>query len=157
MQQGLDPLDLKILARYQQNTRAAAEAIGKEVGLSAAAVQRRLKRMRGDGVIVGEVALVAPEHVGKPTTCVVGVRVEREGRAENARFKKAMLARPEVQQCYAVTGDIDYILVVLTRDMREFDAFTDEALYGDGNVRGFTTFVALDRVKTGVSVPIDLG
>jgi Lrp/AsnC family transcriptional regulator, leucine-responsive regulatory protein len=150
----LDDLDRKILARYQHDTRTPAQEIGSAIGLSAAAVQRRLKRMREEGVIVGDVAQLAPEHVGFPTTCIVGVRLERERFAENARFKAKMAAHPQVQQCYSVTGDVDFMLVVLVRDMADFEAFAGDTLYSDANVKSFTTFVVLDRVKVGVATPI---
>ncbi|HEV7555988.1 MAG TPA: Lrp/AsnC family transcriptional regulator [Kofleriaceae bacterium] len=149
----LDTLDYKILARYQRDTRTPAQAIGRAVGLSAAAVQRRLKRMRETGTIV-DVAHIAPERVGFPTTCIVGVRLDREGRLENARFKQAMARQPRVQQCYSVTGDVDFMLVVLVRNMRDFEAFAEQALHGEPNVRSFTTFVCLDRVKVGMTVPL---
>ena len=150
----LDPLDLRILERYQADTRAPAQSIGKAVGLSAAAVQRRLKRMREVGVIVAEVAQLAPDAVGYPTTCIVGVRLERESRAETARFKQTMVRHRQVQQCYSVTGDVDFMLVVLARDMQDFDAFAQQALYSDANVKSFTTFVCLERVKVSAAVPI---
>jgi DNA-binding Lrp family transcriptional regulator len=151
----LDALDLKILARYQHDTRTPAQAIGLAVGLSAAAVQRRLKQMRDTGVIA-EVAQITPARVGYPTTCVVGVTLEREGRAENARFKKAMVQHRLVQQCYSVTGEFDFMLVVLARDMQDFEAFADTTLYADANVKSFTTFVCLERVKVGASAPLDV-
>jgi DNA-binding Lrp family transcriptional regulator len=152
----LDALDRKILARYQHDTRTPAQAIGAAVGLSAAAVQRRLKHMRATGVIVAEVAQIAPERVGYRTTCIVGVKLEREGRAENARFKKAMVQHRQVQQCYSVTGQVDFMLVVLARDVQGFEAFAQSALYSDPNVKSFTTFVCLDRIKAGALIPIDL-
>lgn len=151
----LDELDRKILARYQRDTRTPAQEIGDAVGLSAAAVQRRLKRMREAGAIAAEVAVLAPEHLGYPTTCIVGVRLERENRAEHERFKRRIVDSPQVQQCYSVTGEHDFILVVLARDMRDFEQFAQRDLYADPNIRSFTTYVALDRVKTGASVPID--
>lgn len=150
----LDPLDLRILERYQADVRVPAQTIGAAVGLSTAAVQRRLKRMREVGAIVAEVAQLAPDAVGYPMTCIVGVRLERESRAETSRFKRAMTSHRQVQQCYSVTGDVDFMLVVLARDMQDFDAFTQQELYSDANVKSFTTFVCLDRVKTGVSVPV---
>jgi DNA-binding Lrp family transcriptional regulator len=150
----LDPLDLKILVRYQRDTRVPARSIGKAIGLSAAAVQRRLKRMRDAGVIVAEVAQLAPECVGYPTTCIVGVRLDRDTRAENTRFKLAMSRHPQVQQCYSVTGEVDFMLVVLARDIRDFEAFANDTLYSDSNVKSFTTFVCLDRAKVGVSTPM---
>jgi len=151
----LDPLDLEILAAYQTDPRIPAQKIGKRVGLSAAAVQRRLKRMRDEGVIVAEVAHITPEHVGYPTTCLVGVKLDREGRLENAKFAQAMRHHAQVQQCYAVTGNVDFMLVVLARDMRDFEAFGQSALYSNPNVKSFTTFVCLDRIKVGLTTPID--
>lgn len=152
----LDAFDLRILARYQHDTRLTAEAIGAEVGLSAAAVQRRLKRLRECGVIEAEMARVSPRAVGLPLTCIVTVDIDRESAADLARFKARMLACPQVQQCWYVTGQADFVLVVLVPDMEAYEAFTREHLLDDANVRSFTTHVAMDRVKSGVSVPLDL-
>jgi DNA-binding Lrp family transcriptional regulator len=151
----LDDLDRKILDRYQHDTRAPAQAIGQAIGLSAAAVQRRIKRMRDDGVILAEVATVAPERVGYGLTCVVGVRLKHEGSAESRGFKAKMLRHRRVQQCYSVTGEVDYMLVVLSRDIRDFETFAQATLYSDDNVRTFTTFVVLDRVKFTTATPIE--
>ena len=153
----LDSFDLQILARYQHDTRTTAEAIGAEVGLSAAAVQRRLKRLRETGVIQAETASVSPHAVGFPITCLVSVDIEREGAAELARFKARMLAIAEVQQCYYVTGATDFILVVLAEDMARYEAFTREHLLSDPNVRSFTTHVVMEPVKTRGGVPIGAG
>ena len=150
----LDDLDRKILDRYQHDTRIPAERIGKAVGLSAAAVQRRIKRMRGDGVIAAEVAMVEPERVGYGLTCLVGVRLIHESTAESRSFKVRMLRHRRVQQCYSVTGDVDFMLVVLSRDVRDYEAFAQATLNGDDNVRSFTTFVVLDRVKVTSATPL---
>lgn len=150
-----DAFDLRILALYQHDVRLAAERIGERVGLSAAAVQRRLKRLRERGVIEAEVARIAPRAVGLPITCIVSVDLERETAADLDRFKARMLACAEVQQCYYVTGEADFVLVVLAADMELFEAFTRHHLLADANVRSFTTHVALERVKCGMSVPLD--
>ena len=150
----LDDFDIQILSRYQHDTRQTAESIGAEVGLSAAAVQRRLKRMREVGVIQAENARIDPAAVGFPLTCIVSVDIEREGAADLTRFKKKMLSCPGVQQCYYVTGDMDFIVIVLVRDMSDYESFTREYLLSDPNVRRFTTHVVMEQVKTGVSVPL---
>jgi DNA-binding Lrp family transcriptional regulator len=150
----LDDLDRKILARYQGDARLSAESIGAEVGLSTAAVHRRLKRLRDGGVIEAEVAVVSPEAVGLPVTCVVTIDVDREGLAELERFSARMRACPEVQQCYYVTGQADFVAIVVAADMAAYEAFTREQLLADPNVRSFTTHVVLQRVKTGLAVPI---
>lgn len=152
----LDELDQRILARYQHDTQIAAHVIGRAVGLSAAAVQRRLKRLRRIGAIRREVAELSPDAVGLPITCVVGVDLDRESAREMSRFKQRMRERPEVQQCYEVTGQTDFILVALVPSMAAYEAFTRDALLADDNVKSFTTMVVLDRVKTGVAMAVQV-
>ena len=150
----IDRFDLAILERYQRDTQLPARTIGDAVGLSAAAVQRRLKRLREAGVIERECAVVEPTALGIGVTCIVGVDLDREGSADLARFRRDMARRKEVQQCYYVTGQADFVLVVLARDMAAYDAFTREALMSDANVRSFTTQVVLERVKVGLDIPL---
>lgn len=144
----LDALDRKILDRYRRDTRRTAESIGKEVGLSTAAVHRRLKRMRTGGVIEAEVARVSPMALGLPLACIVAVDIDREGRADIERFAARMQRCASVQQCSYVTGEAaDFILVVAVADMAAYEAFTREHLLSDPNVRSFTTHVVMKRVK----------
>ena len=150
----LDKLDRKILRRYQANTRIVAESIATEVGLSTAAVQRRLRRMRQSGVIRQEVALIDPRAVGLAVTCVVSVELLRETGSGIQRFKNKIAKHPEVQQCYYVTGTCDFVLMVLAADMQAYEAFTRKALLDDVNVRSFTTHVVLDPIKVGAAVVI---
>ena len=150
----LDSFDRRILERYQHDTQIPARAIGAAIGLSTAAIQRRLKRLRQMGVIEREVAEIAPRAVGLPVTCLVGVNLESERASDIERFKRKMSALPEVQQCYYVTGQIDFFLVVLAADMESYEAFTRRELLDEKNVESFTTYVALERVKTGVAVPL---
>jgi len=150
----LDTFDLKILSLYQHDTQVPAAEIGAQVGLSAAAVQRRLKRLRETGVIEAETARVSPKAVGLPVTCIVAVDLRDESTREMARFKRRMVARPEVQQCYYVTGQADFMLIVIAANLEAYEAFTREALLEDANVKSFTTHVAMERVKVGMGLPI---
>lgn len=150
----LDAFDYRILQRWQADTRLPAKTIADEVGLSVAAVQRRLKRLRDSGVIRREVAELDPRPLKLPVTCVVMVDLERESAADLERFRRKMLAAAEVQQCYYVTGQSDFVLIVLVSDMEAYDSFTRRALLDDANVRSFTTHVALERVKTGVGLAL---
>ena len=150
----LDRFDRAILERYQHDTQLPAKTIGDAVGLSAAAVQRRLKRLREDGVIERECAVLAPKALGMMITCIVSVHLDREGSADHERFRRDMLRRREVQQCYYVTGEADFVLIVLAPDMEAYDAFTREALMANSNVRSFTTHVVLERVKVNLDVPV---
>lgn len=150
----LDDFDRRILARWQHDTRQSAERIGTEVGLSAAAVQRRLKRLRETGVIEAEIARLRTDAFGPSVTCLVTVDLDREGAADIARFKQRMAALDAVQQCYYVTGSTDFFLVVVLRDMGEYEAFTREQFLSDTNVKSFTTHVVLDKAKLCLTVPV---
>jgi Lrp/AsnC family transcriptional regulator, leucine-responsive regulatory protein len=151
----LDSIDHRLLERYQLDTQVPARVLSRAVGLSTAAVQRRLKRLRKAGVIRREVAELDPKLVGRPVTCLVAVSLEHQREADMARFGKKMLALGEVQQCYEVTGEAaDFMLVVLVESMEAYQAFTRQRLLDDQNVRSFTTHVVLERVKVGVSVTV---
>jgi Lrp/AsnC family transcriptional regulator, leucine-responsive regulatory protein len=150
----LDDFDREILRRVQLDARATGEDIGADVGLSAAAVQRRLKRLRKLGVIVAEVAVVNPVAVGQAMTFIVGVELERERADMLDAFRKAARADPNVQQCYYVTGEADFILIVVARDMDDFESFTRRLLFDNANIRRFTTNVVMARDKVGNAVPI---
>jgi Lrp/AsnC family leucine-responsive transcriptional regulator len=150
----LDNFDLAILARYQHDTLKPAKTLGEAIGLSPAAVQRRLKRLREGGVISAEIAVVSPDAVGLPVTCVVNVDLDRETSSDLDRFGRKMAACAEVQQCYYVTGVADFVLVVVTADMRRYETFTREHLLDDPNVKSFTTMVVLDRMKVGLAVSL---
>ncbi len=153
----LDDFDRKILMRYQHDTRIPAQVIGEAVGLSAAAVQRRIKRMREDGVIQAEIAQIKAAAIGLPVTVIVHVDIERETLRHIDAFKAAMQARPEVQQCWYTTGVTDFILVVYVASMAAYEAFTREVLVGMDNVAKFTSYVVLSEVKAGLALDVLAG
>jgi DNA-binding Lrp family transcriptional regulator len=150
----LDTFDREILRRVQLDARATGEDIGAAIGLSAAAVQRRLKRLRDLGVIVADVAVVDPQAVGQAMTFIVGVELERERADMLDAFRRAARADPNVQQCYYVTGAADFMLIVIARDMDDFEAFTRRLLFDNPNIRRFTTSVVMARDKVGLGIPV---
>lgn len=150
-----DGLDAKILNLVQRDNRLTVQQIGSRVGLSASACQRRLTRLRADKVIRGDVAIVDPAKVGKALTMIIDVTVERESPDVMTRFKDAMRAHPQVMQCYYVTGDKDFVLVVSMRDMQEFEAFQTKFCTENPMISRFTTSVVVNPVKVGLAVTID--
>ncbi|WP_201314302.1 Lrp/AsnC family transcriptional regulator [Dyella sp. EPa41] len=150
----LDDFDREILRRVQRDARVTGEEIGAQIGLSAAAVQRRIKHLRQQGVITAEVALVNPATVGQAMTFIIGVELERERVDMLDAFRRAARADPNVQQCYYVTGESDFILIVTARDMDDFEQFTRRLLFDNANIRRFTTNVVMARDKVGNVVPV---
>jgi len=145
----LDALDRQILVHYQSDTRVPSEQIGAHVGLSAAAVQRRLKRLRESGVIVSEVASLDCHKLGLGVTAIVHVDLVDESARASQAFRDKVTARAEVQQCYGVAGAVDYVLVVIVADLVAYEAFSAACLLHDANVRSFTTHIVLDAAKRG--------
>ncbi|WP_425404942.1 Lrp/AsnC family transcriptional regulator [Hwanghaeella sp.] len=150
----LDDFDVKLLNLVQEDSRRTSEALAGEVGLSATACQRRLKRLREDGVIQREVAVVDPEKVGRKLTVIVEV-ILQHGRPDIVdEFKRRMRALPEVQHCYYVTGASDFVLIVVTEDIKAYEGFIHRVLYASKSIQRFETTVVMDTVKAGLSVPL---
>ncbi|MDH5452068.1 MAG: Lrp/AsnC family transcriptional regulator [Paracoccaceae bacterium] len=148
----MDEKDLEILKLIQSNARMTAEALGFEVGLSPPAVQKRLKKLRETGVIEGEIAVLSPSKLGREMTVIVQVTLERENRQHLDTFKRNMRKAPQVQQCYYATGEADFILVVVVRDIKEYEEFTQNYFFDESNVSKFTSSIVMDRVKVSLDI-----
>ena len=150
----LDAFDRAILVILQQDNTTPQRVIGERINLSAPAVQRRIRRMEASGVIRANVAVVDPVALGHPITLFVEIELVSETAVDIDAAKSAFIAAPEVQQCYYVTGDVDFMLVVIVPTMADYEAFTRRMFFGNANIRRFRTFVTMDPVKVGLSVPI---
>ena len=153
--QTIDNFDRKILKIVQSSNRTISDRIAEKVGLSPAAVQRRLKRMRDQKIISSDVSVVNPKAIGRPMTFIVKVTLERERVDLLDAFKREIIEKKAVQQCYYVTGSADFVLVVTAANMEDYEHFTRTAFFGNKNVRHFETSVVMDTVKVGLSVPLD--
>lgn len=151
----LDTLDTKILAIVQRNCRVQAEDIADQVGLSASAVQRRLKRLRTEGVIMTEVAVVDQNSVSRPLTLIAGIEIERDNYRVLSQFKTWAEQRDDIQQVYYVTGNADLIVVITAASMASYDALTEQLMTDIPQVRRITTNVVLNDLKKTLYVPLD--
>ncbi|MBN9551240.1 MAG: Lrp/AsnC family transcriptional regulator [Alphaproteobacteria bacterium] len=152
----LDRLDARLLSIMQNYNRYSTEELGQAVGLSATAVQRRLKRLRDEGVIEADVSIIKPKTVGRPVAMLVLVSLERERADIVDRFKQSIRQTPEVMNGYYVTGESDFVLIVTSQSMEDYEVFTRKFFYENPDIKGFKTMVIMDRVKVGFSMPIDL-
>ncbi|WNJ88001.1 Lrp/AsnC family transcriptional regulator [Bosea sp. 685] len=152
----LDAFDRAILSILQVDNSTPQRAIGERVNLSGAAVQRRIRRMERDRVIRGNVAVVEPAALGQSITIFVEVELVSETAADIDAAKAAFTTAPEVQQCYYVTGEVDFVLVVLVPTMEAYETLTRRLFFANPNIRKFKTFVAMDRVKVGLTVAIEM-
>jgi DNA-binding Lrp family transcriptional regulator len=150
----LDTFDRAILRLLQRDVRMPQRLIAEAVNLSAPAVQRRIRRMEAIGAITANVAVVDPACVGQGITLIVEVTMVAESAALIDAAKRGFSAAAEVQQCYYVTGEADFVLVVVVPGMDAYEALTRRLFFADHNVKRFRTLVAMDRVKVGLTVPL---
>lgn len=151
----LDTFDLAILDILQRDNTVSQRAIAQAVHLSAPAVQRRIRRLRESGVIRAEVAVLDANRLGRPLTLLVEVHVHDEHPLRTAGLRQRIASEPAVQQCYAITGEADYLLVISAATMADYQALSERLFGGDDNVRRFRTSVALSCLKSGLQVPIE--
>lgn len=150
----LDQADRVLLDQLQADSTQGIDALAHACGLSVASVQRRLKRLRASGAIAREAAQLEPSAVGMPMTFVIMVELERERREQLADFRARVRDEPQVQQAYYVTGESDFALVCVAKDMADFEALTHRLFFENGNVRRFRTSVVMERTKVGLTVPV---
>jgi Lrp/AsnC family leucine-responsive transcriptional regulator len=156
--QALDKLDRAILRCLQHNGRETYDAVGEQVGLSSSAVLRRVKRMEDAGVIDRYVALVRPEAVGLGLTAYLNVRLEKHTESHKRNpmdlFRASVQTWPEVVECAAVTGEMDYLLRVVVRDMAHYSSFIMDTLLKHPSVEDCKTSFVLDQVKATTAIPV---
>lgn len=152
----LDRFDRQLLNLVQQDAGQTAEQLAEQVALSPSAIQRRLRRLREQGVIVRDAALVDPRKVGRPTFFIVSLQIERERPELLAQLRTWLAAQEHIQQAFYVTGEADFVLVITAPDTETYDALMARMVGENPNVKRFTTNVALSVVKRGLKIPVPL-
>ena len=156
--EALDKLDRLILRSLQVDGRATYDQLAELVGLSPSAVLRRVKRLEEARVIDRYVALVKPESVGLGLTAYLNVRLEKNTESHKRNpmdvFRASVQVWPEVVECAALTGDMDYLLRVVVADMAHYSRFIMDTLLTHPSVQDCKTSFVLDRVKTTTAVPL---
>lgn len=150
----LDDFDCRLLMLVQRDARLTAGQLGAEVGLSASAVQKRLKRLRRMGILSREVALLSDEALQGSTMFAVRVALASGTVARSDRLERMLANSPEVTQCYHVTGDFDYLLIVHTGNLSGFTEFVERRLKGNPDVARYETHVVMKSVKRSLEAPI---
>lgn len=150
----LDKYDYSLLQQLQQNCQTPLRELAEMVHLSTASVQRRIQKLKDKSYIQANVALLDPNKLNQVITILVEVQADKTHSADLQLLKQSF-SGPEVQQCYYVTGEADFMLVLLVPNMQRFQQICDKLFHSNPNVKWFRTIVALDRVKATLSVPIE--
>jgi Lrp/AsnC family transcriptional regulator, leucine-responsive regulatory protein len=149
----LDRIDLHILSILQDDGRIVMKDLAERVGLSLTPCIERVKRMERDGVIAGYHARVAPRMLGLQILVFVEITLRQKSEQAFERFRRAMLALPEVMECHLVSGDFDYLIKARIPEMTEYRRLLGEILHvADGGQS--KSYVVMEEVKETLAVSI---
>ena len=150
----LDDIDLRILGRLQEEARISNVELADEIGLSPAPCLRRVRELEEAGIIRKYVTLLEPSAVNLGVTVFVQISLDLqlEGRLEI--FEQAIMQRPEVLECYLMTGDADYLVRVVVPDVPAYERFLRDFLTRIESIAGIKSSFALKQVKYLTALPI---
>jgi len=149
----LDKFDYLLLRLLQEDNNISLRELGEKVNLSTAAVQRRIRYLEESGVIQANVSVLNPSLLNQTVTVIVEVHAVSTQAAELTKLK-ATFASPEIQQCYYVTGEADFILVISVANMLEYEKLSHKLFHNNNQVKWFRSMIVMDRVKVGLQIPL---
>ena len=144
-----------MLAELQRDSRLSVQELANQVGMSSTPCWRRLKEIEKAGLIRRYTVLLDREALGLKECLLAHVTLQRHAGQTVEEFERAVLAHPEVIECYSTTGDADYILKVVVPDMKAYDAFLQKRIFGIPGVASVRTAVVLREIKYDTVLPID--
>ena len=150
----LDETDKKILQKLQQDSKITNKELSNGLSLSVTAVFERIKRLERNGVISGYVALVAPEKVGKAFMVLTQIKLVQHTKNNVIKFEGEVVKLPEVLECYHVSGEYDYILKVLVKDMEAYREFMLSKLTNLEHIGSTQSTFIISSVKSTTALPL---
>ena len=150
----LDSFDREILRCLQENARLSNVALSERVHLSPSQVSRRLQRLEDEGVIKGYSAQIDARAMGLDVVAIVHVTMEKQKENMAADFHKAVQGIPEIVQCSFITGDADYVLRIVCKDLDSFSRFVNVRMLTMPGVSSFKSYIVLRDLKDGTALPL---
>lgn len=150
----MDRIDLRILDVLQQDGRISNQRLAETVGVSTAACWRRVRALEESGVIESYAALLSRPKLGLNLCAFVHVTLARHVRESTTPFEEAVMERPEVVECFATTGDADFILRVVTASINSLDKFLEDFLFALPQISQVRSNIALRELKLETALPL---
>lgn len=151
----LDSQDRRILETLQANARASSQDVAETAATSPATAWRRQRALEESGVIKKYSAILDREKLGFAVTAFVHVSIERQNPKVIAEIEEKIRLRPEVLECYATTGEDDFTMRVVARDIADYDRFLQTFLYALAGVGQVRSSIALREIKYTTDLPLD--
>jgi len=153
----LDAIDRRILEHLQDNARISNVDLAARVGISASPCWRRVRELEASGVISDYVTLVDAASVGLMVSVFVSVSLEKQVERQLDVFQNAIRGRPEVMECYLMTGEADFLLRVVVPDLMAYERFLMDHLTRVPGIASIKSSFALKQVKYRTALPLDRG
>ncbi|KZE25879.1 AsnC family transcriptional regulator [Crenobacter luteus] len=150
----LDQIDRRILGFLQEHGRASNLELAEAVNLSPAQTLRRHRRLEEMGIIKRYETRLAAERLGFDVVAFIHVTMERGHIRDLAKFKELVAELPQIQECFSVTGEVDYVLKVVARDLKSLSDFLLDTLMRIPGVNGVKSSVCLDEIKCTSAMPL---
>jgi len=151
----LDRYDRKILGLLQTNCSLPVADVARQVGLSTSPCWRRISQLEKAGYIRKRVAVLDHAALGMAVVAFVNVRLSQHGRENLEEFERAISRFPEVLECYTVTGDTDFLIKIITRDIQQFEAFLRNHLMNMPMIRETHSTIAVSEIKDTTELPLE--
>lgn len=151
----LDRIDRQILAELQKDATLPVAQLGERVGLSSTPCWKRIKRLEEEGLLTGRVALVDRKKVGLPVTVFVSLRLARHDEASLQCLAALVADMPEVQEFHRMSGDVDYLLKVVSTSIEGYDQFYKK-LIAVSDFRSVSSAFSMEQIKSSTALPLDL-
>jgi Lrp/AsnC family leucine-responsive transcriptional regulator len=156
MENIMDKIDKKILELLQEDGRTSNVELGENIHLSAPQCLRRVRALEEQGVIRRYAALVAPSAVGLGVVAFVALSLDRDQFKQVREVEKVIKAFPEIIECFTISGDFDYMLKVVSHDLKSLSHFLTDRLMQVPGVAGVRSMICLEEVKPLSSLPIEM-
>ena len=150
----LKKIDKHILSVLQSNGRITYTELARQVGLTTTPCIERVKRLERDGYIKNYTAQLNPEQLGAGLIVFVQIRLVRTSKDSFEEFKRAVVLLPEVQECYLVSGNFDYLIKARVADMKAYREFLGDTLLRVPGVQESTSIAVMEAVKETLSIPV---
>ncbi|GHD26075.1 Lrp/AsnC ligand binding domain-containing protein [Halioglobus pacificus] len=150
----LNKIDRNILRVLQKDARTSFAELSREIGLSTTPCKERVKRLEREDVIRGYQAMLNPEYLDRGLVVFVQIRLNRTSQDIFEEFKRSAFDLPEVQECYLVSGNFDYLIKARVADMSAYREFLGETLLTLPGVQESTSYVVMEQVKETLALPV---
>ncbi len=147
-------LRYRILTELQRNGRLTNQELAQRVNLSPSPCWRRVKDLEESGVIRGYAALLDPEKVGVPVCVFTLINLEMHSSESLEAFQEAVRIRPEILECYAITGDADFLLKIRVPDIRSYERLLNDVIFRIPGVKQVKSSFTLREVKYDTALPL---